>query len=121
MSQADPPPDPSFSDLDARLRAARDRAEPKAGQGKLMGLPPQGLGLAMRVGVELVAALAVGSGLGYVLDLWLGTWPWGFILLFFLGAGAGVMNVHRAVTGAGMAAGYRRPDDETRPPGGTTN
>lgn len=39
--------------------------------------------------------------------------------MFFLGAAAGVLNVYRAVTGFGIAAGYRRPpgDDNERQDG----
>jgi ATP synthase protein I len=65
------------------------------------------LGMGFRIGVDLVAALVVGVGIGYGLDLWFGTLPWVTILFFFLGSGAGVMNVFRAVKGMGYAVGYR--------------
>ena len=42
------------------------------------------------------------------LDRWLGTTPWGLIGMFFLGAGAGIVNVYRAVNGIGYAPGYRK-------------
>lgn len=69
------------------------------------------MGLAFRVGVELVAGVAVGVGLGYALDRWLGTRPWLMILFFFLGAAGGMANVFRAATGQGLAVGYRKPED----------
>ncbi|HEV7371044.1 AtpZ/AtpI family protein [Arenibaculum sp.] len=71
------------------------------------------LGLAFRIGVELVAAMIVGLGGGLLLDRWLGTAPWGLVGMFFLGAAAGIMNVYRTVNGIGMAPGYRRQPDET--------
>ncbi|CAO3443320.1 ATP synthase protein I [Azospirillum largimobile] len=63
--------------------------------------------------------MIVGVGGGLLLDRWLGTAPWGLIVMFFLGAAAGVLNVYRAVTGFGIAAGYRRPtgDDNERQDG----
>jgi len=53
-------------------------------------------------------------GAGWLLDRWLGTKPWLMIVFFFLGAAAGIMNVYRAVNGLGLAAGYKRPDEEGR-------
>ena len=60
-----------------------------------------GLGVAFRIGVELVAALVVGVGIGLLLDNWLGTGPWFLVAFFFLGAAAGVLNVYRAASGIG--------------------
>jgi ATP synthase protein I len=48
--------------------------------------------------------------LGWAIDRWLGTRPWGMIVLFFLGVAAGMLNVYRAVTGVSVPVGYRRPD-----------
>jgi ATP synthase protein I len=53
-------------------------------------------GFAFRIGVELVVALVVGAGIGWLLDRWLGTGPFLFLLFFFLGAAAGILNVFRA-------------------------
>jgi ATP synthase protein I len=66
------------------------------------------LGFAVRIGVDIVAALIVGVGMGLLLDHWLGTKPWMLIVFFILGAAAGMLNVFRAVSGYGYAAGYRR-------------
>ena len=107
MGNNDKPP--SLSELGARLRRARERETAGGAPG---GKRPRltGFGLAVRVGVELVAALAVGVGIGLLVDRWLGTGPWGLIVFFILGWGAGVLNVYRAVTGLGSAVGY--PKDE---------
>ena len=75
----------------------------------------EGLGMAVRIGVELVAGVGVGAGIGYFLDRWLGTGPWLLILFFFLGAAGGMMNVYRAATGEGLQMGYRRSSTNNRP------
>lgn len=51
----------------------------------------------MRLGVELVAGVAVGSTAGYFLDRWLGTMPLFFIICFFLGVAAGFKNLLRGI------------------------
>lgn len=55
----------------------------------------KGLALAGRVGVELVVATVVGTGLGYLLDQWLGTGPWLMIVGVFLGGTAGILSIFR--------------------------
>ena len=67
----------------------------------------QGVGIGLRIGIEFVVAVVVATGLGWVLDRWLGTRPWGTIVLFFLGVGTGMLSVYRAVTGIKMAVGSR--------------
>lgn len=108
-------PPPPFRDLDKRLREARTR-KPR-GNGKPAST---GVGLAFRIGTELVAGLVVGVGIGWLLDYWLGTKPWLMVLFFFLGSGAGILNVYRAVSGYGLAVGYRKPDAKDDNEGGDT-
>ena len=54
------------------------------------------MGNAFKLGTELVAAVAVGTIIGFILDSWFGTKPWLIIIFFFLGAAAGMLNVIRA-------------------------
>ena len=54
------------------------------------------MGSAFKLGTELVAAVAVGTIIGFILDGWFGTKPWLIIIFFFLGAAAGMLNVIRA-------------------------
>ncbi len=54
------------------------------------------MGSAFKLGTELVAAVAVGTIIGFILDSWFDTKPWLIIIFFFLGAAAGVLNVIRA-------------------------
>ena len=53
------------------------------------------MGSAFKLGTELVAAVAVGTIIGFILDSWFDTKPWLIIIFFFLGAGAGLLNVIR--------------------------
>ena len=53
------------------------------------------MGSAFKLGTELVAAVAVGTIIGFILDSWFDTKPWLIIAFFFLGAAAGMMNVIR--------------------------
>ena len=54
------------------------------------------LGSAFKLGTELVAAVAVGTIIGFILDTLFDTKPWLIIIFFFLGAAAGMLNVIRA-------------------------
>ena len=69
-------------------------------------LPTHGMALAGRVTTELVAGVVVGTFIGCAFDNWLGTTPTLMVVFFFLGSAAGMMNVWRALTGRGMAAGF---------------
>ena len=53
------------------------------------------MGSAFKLGTELVAAVAVGTIIGFILDTWFDTKPWLIIIFFFLGAAAGLLNVIR--------------------------
>jgi len=54
------------------------------------------MGSAFRLGTELVAAVGVGTIIGFILDSWFDTKPWLIIIFFFLGAAAGMLNVIKA-------------------------
>jgi len=63
--------------------------------------PPSAMGIAFRFATELGAALFVGAGLGWLLDRWLDPrigirFPIFLIVMFCLGAAAGIRNVMRA-------------------------
>ncbi|MDA0676262.1 MAG: AtpZ/AtpI family protein [Proteobacteria bacterium] len=107
-------PEP-LDDLGARLKAIRARSKAKSQGHGLTGGEGNLLGMAFRFGVELVSALAVGLGIGYLLDRWLGTSPWMMVMFFFLGAAAGMLNVYRATLSLGMAGpGASQGEAETR-------
>ncbi|SIT16241.1 AtpZ/AtpI family protein [Insolitispirillum peregrinum] len=99
----------SLGDLDARLKALRKDA-PGEGQGGSRRGPmnPSGVGLATRIGVEMVTTTLVGTALGYGLDKWLGSMPWLMIVFMLLGGAAGVSNVYRVVKGLDDSVGLGR-------------
>ena len=53
------------------------------------------MGSAFRLGTELVAAVVVGTIIGFILDSWFDTKPWFIITFFFIGVIAGMLNVIR--------------------------
>jgi ATP synthase protein I len=55
----------------------------------------QAMGRGLRLSAELIGGVVAGGGLGWVLDRWLGTTPWLFIVFFLLGSAAGIMNIVR--------------------------
>ncbi|MDQ0313944.1 AtpZ/AtpI family protein [Amorphus orientalis] len=72
-----------------------------------------GIGHALKLSSEFVGGIVVGAGLGWLLDEWLGTTPWGLIGFLMLGFAAGVLNVLRS---AGLIQtpepGKRRVDED---------
>ncbi|MDH3700809.1 MAG: AtpZ/AtpI family protein [Alphaproteobacteria bacterium] len=104
-------PPPSLDDLDAKLQKAKARRHVPQ-EGPDQASIGAGLGFALRLGIELVAALAVGVGIGWLLDYWLETSPLMLVVFFFLGSAAGFLNVYRAVSGYGYAAGYNLSGDD---------
>jgi len=54
------------------------------------------LGTAFKMSTELVAAVVVGTIIGFILDNWFGTKPWLILIFFFVGVVAGILNVVRS-------------------------
>ena len=54
------------------------------------------LGKALKISTEFVAAVVVGSTIGFLLDNWFGTKPLLTIFLFFIGVAAGILNVFKS-------------------------
>ena len=84
-----------LEDLKTRLKIARSKLQnqnlEKADKKKGVFL-----GNAFKLGTELVAAVAVGTIIGFILDNWFDTKPVLIIVFFLFGAAAGIMNVFRA-------------------------
>lgn len=78
--------------------------------------PPTASGIAFRFATELVVAIGFCAGLGWLLDRWLHTAPIFLVIMFVLGAAAGIRNVmHAAAELNAEAAKYPAPqmkDDE---------
>ena len=106
MSEREPPdPLARLGERIDKARAQNVRSQPAVGD---RSATQQGLGVGLRIGIELVVAIGVATALGWAIDRWLGTRPWGIIVLFFLGVAAGMLNVYRAVSGISAPVGYRR-------------
>ena len=57
---------------------------------------PSLIGSAFKMSTELVAAVLVGTIIGFIFDNWFGTKPWLILTFFFVGVIAGVLNVIRS-------------------------
>ena len=111
--------------LSERIRQLEESRKPERHTHNRAAMSSNGLAMAERVTTELVAGLVVGTGVGWALDQWLDTSPLFMVVMFFFGAAAGMMNVWRALTGRGMAAGFfdekrqagsddQKPDEKSR-------
>jgi len=58
--------------------------------------PPSSIGTAFKMSTELVAAVAVGTIIGFILDKTFGTKPWLILIFFFVGVIAGIVNVFKS-------------------------
>ena len=54
------------------------------------------LGKALKISTELVAAVVVGTTIGFLLDSWFDTKPVLTICFFFMGVAAGMLNVFKS-------------------------
>jgi ATP synthase protein I len=89
------------ADLSARLqdlgeRLAHASRPSENGPGPRRTSDPSAIARGFRLSTELVGGVVVGGMFGWLLDYWLGTTPWGLVVLVMLGFAAGVLNVMRA-------------------------
>lgn len=98
------------SELDQRLAQLKSKLGDSQAQHNLTpeGKPAPkthsnqaGVAQAFRLSSEFIAGVVVGAGIGYLVDIFFGTSPWGLIVFLMLGFAAAVLNVMRA---AGMVA-----------------
>ena len=113
--EIDPRPD---EDFDTRLRRARG-SDVEANRITGAALAEDGKGKAMRIGAELVVAVAVGGVIGFWIDTWLETKPWFLIGFLFLGNAAGLWNIFRLTNNqdyrVGFEHGNRSETDDKKP------
>tara|TARA_B100001121_G_scaffold277458_1_gene267396 strand:- start:376 stop:666 length:291 start_codon:yes stop_codon:yes gene_type:complete len=84
-----------LEDIKTRLKIAKSKLREKdiTNDNKRKGVF---LGNAFKLGSELVAAVVVGTIIGFILDNWFDTKPILIIIFFLFGAAAGIKNVFRA-------------------------
>jgi ATP synthase protein I len=95
--------------LSARLKSLGQRLD-QSGQRRLsdtesasrQATDRSALARGLRLSSELVAGVLVGAGIGWLIDRWLGTVPWGLFVFALVGFTAGVLNVMRQ---AGVVSG----------------
>lgn len=91
----------NLDDLDDRIakaRASGERHVPAAG-----GEDPEiesAMSFGMRAGSQFVSAVVLGGGLGWLIDHWLKTKPFGMLILMVLGFIAAIANVWRSMSNA---------------------
>lgn len=90
----DPRPTKTSASFEERLAEAKRRANPEPDPMQVAG---SAFGQGTRLAIEVVAATLVGGFIGYWVDRWLGTSPWGLLVLFTLGLGTGFYNLVRVV------------------------
>ena len=81
----------NLKEISTRLEIAKKKIKTK--QIKSNGSNAASLGKALKISTELVAAVVVGTTLGFILDNWFDTRPWLTISFFFMGVVAGILNV----------------------------
>jgi ATP synthase protein I len=106
MSDETPERDPIGEDaridaLEERLRAAREREEQRS-RPRVQGADAN-YKLGNRVLAELLGGLIGGALIGWVIDRFAGTSPWGLLVMLFLGIVVAFRNIIRIST--------RRPTD----------
>jgi len=84
----------NFKEISTRLEIAKKNIEKNQTINRRSNVTS--LGQAFKISTELVAAVVVGSTIGFLLDNWFGTKPLLIICFFFIGVTAGILNVFRS-------------------------
>ncbi len=93
------------TDFDIRLQNARDLNN-KFTDSDDAKLPEDGKAKAIRISTELIVAVAVGGGIGFLIDSWLETKPWFLLGFLLLGNAAGLWNIYRLMNGHRYKIGF---------------
>ena len=83
-----------MKEISTRLEIAKKNI--KNVQKDNIGSNAASLGKALKISTELVAAVVVGSTIGFILDNWFDTKPLLTICFFFMGVAAGILNVFKS-------------------------
>ena len=81
----------NFKEISTRLEIAKKNIKKRHEKNESSNVAS--FGKALKISTELVAAVVVGTTLGFILDNWFDTRPWLTIIFFFMGVTAGIMNV----------------------------
>ena len=83
-----------FKEISTRLKIAKKNV--RETENKKRGSNVTSVGKALKISTELVAAVVVGSAMGFLLDNWFDTKPLLTICFFTIGVAAGILNVFRS-------------------------
>ena len=83
-----------LKEISTRLKIAKKNI--KQIDEKSRGSNAASLGKALKISTELVAAVVVGSTIGFLLDNWFDTKPLLIICFFIMGVAAGILNVFKS-------------------------
>ena len=83
-----------LKEISARLKIAKSKVNNANTKNSKMN--SSNLGNAFKISTEFVAAVVVGSTIGFILDNLFGTKPWLIIIFFIIGVIAGMLNVIRS-------------------------
>ena len=84
----------SLKEISTRLEIAKKNIKGVQKDGKSSNA--SSLGKALKISTELVAAVVVGSTIGFLLDSWFDTKPLLIICFFIMGVAAGILNVFKS-------------------------
>ncbi len=85
-----------FKEISTRLKIAKKSVREIEIKDKNRGSNVTSMGKALKISTELVAAVVVGSTMGFLLDNWFDTKPLLTICFFIMGVAAGILNVFRS-------------------------
>ena len=95
-----------LKEISTRLKIAKKNIVNSEEKNK--GSNAASLGKALKISTELVAAVVVGSTIGFLLDNWFDTKPLLTICFFILGVVAGILNVIRSAKKMHKINKYRK-------------
>ena len=85
---------PNLKEISTRLEIAKKNI--KEIEEKKRGSNATSFGKALKISTDLVAAVVIGSTIGFLLDNWFDTKPMLTICFFFMGVVAGILNVFKS-------------------------
>ena len=84
----------NLKEISTRLEIAKKKI--KKNQKQNEGSNAASLGNALKISTELVAAVAVGTTIGFLLDSWFDIKPLLTICFFFIGVASGILTVFKS-------------------------
>jgi ATP synthase protein I len=103
-----------LDDLQSRIKQARID-----GVGDEPPAPPkadiQNRNQGVKAGTELVSSMVAGGLLGYAIDKWFETGPWGFMICLILGIFTGFWTLYRSLKNMGSEVGFTRLQTPEKP------